>query len=271
MDDLLKVFLAETAECLAECQGELATLRQAPDDAAPVDNILRLIRSVRETSGFLGMPSLQVAANAAIDGLEGARAGLPDSADRLVAIADESLARMQTVVEGLAADVAAAAAAPAPAVLATKRPSRKKKPHPAPRPPEDEEDDDGGRAAAPSAPHPTSPAALPPPPPAPPLPPSASPPAEPPPDRAPVEPALPAPVAPDGTVRVSAEMLENLLSTVSRLMAAQTEMMQLLKTKEPATVPPVVTPAPGAVPTAVARDVAPADTATPDTATEAAP
>src|SRR5262249_38096236 len=88
---------------------------------------------------------------------------------------------------------------------------------------------------------------------------------------APVEPALPAPVAPDGTVRVSAEMLENLLSTVSRLMAAQTEMMQLLKTKEPATVPPVVTPAPGAVPTAVARDVAPADTATPDTATEAAP
>src|SRR5215831_570378 len=148
MDDLLKVFLAETAECLAECQGDLATLRQAPDDAAPVDNILRLIRSVRETSGFLGMPSLQVAANAAIDGLEGARAGLPDSADRLVAIADESLARMQTVVEGLAADVAAAAAAPAPAVLATKRPSRKKKPDPEPRPPEDAEEDDGGVGAA---------------------------------------------------------------------------------------------------------------------------
>src|SRR5215831_13695560 len=121
MDDLLKVFLAETAECLAECQGDLAKLRQAPADAAPVDNILRLVRSVRETSGFLGMPALQVAANAAIDGLEGARAGLPASADRILAVADESLARMQTVVEGLVADAAAAAVAtgPAPAVLAT--------------------------------------------------------------------------------------------------------------------------------------------------------
>src|SRR5262245_19865327 len=150
MDDLLKVFLAETAECLAECQGELAKLRQAPADAAPVDNILRLIRSVRETSGFLGMPALQVAANAAIDGLEGARAGLPDSADRVIAIANESLARMQTVVEGLVADAAAAAvaAAPVPAVLATKRPTRKKKPDAEPRPAEDTEED-GGAASAP--------------------------------------------------------------------------------------------------------------------------
>src|SRR5262249_43195994 len=146
MDDLLKVFLAETAECLAECKGEVAKLRQAPADAAPVDNILRLIRSVRETSGFLGMPALQVAANAAIDGLEGARAGLPDSADRVIAIADESLARMQTVVEDLVADAAAAAvaAAPAPAVLATKRPSRKKKPDAEPKPLEDAEEDDAG-------------------------------------------------------------------------------------------------------------------------------
>src|SRR5215831_20833552 len=141
MDDLLKVFLAETAECLVECQGDLEKLRQAPADAAPVDDILRLIRSVRETSGFLGMPALQVAANAAIDGLEGARAGLPDSADRVIAIADESLARMQTVVEALVAEAAAAAAASAPAVLATKRPSRKKKPDAEPRPLEEAEED----------------------------------------------------------------------------------------------------------------------------------
>src|SRR5215813_9459196 len=125
MDDLLKVFLAETAECLAECQGELATLRQAPDDATPVDNILRLIRSVRETSGFLGMPALQVAANAAIDGLEAARGRLPGSADRIVAIAGDSLAQIKTVVDGLATDDPAGTA---PTVLATKRPSRKKKP-----------------------------------------------------------------------------------------------------------------------------------------------
>src|SRR5262249_53095669 len=78
---------------------------------------------------------------------------------------------------------------------------------------------------------------------APPAPPAAAPPAAPV-QPAPVESALPASVAPDGTVRVSAEMLENLLSTVSRLMAAQTEMMQLLKTKEPAAVPPIVNPAP---------------------------
>ena len=58
------------------------------------------------------------------------------------------------------------------------------------------------------------------------------------------EPPSPVP-APDGTVRVSAEMLENLLSTVSRLMAAQTEMMQLLKTKDPAPGTPASGPAPG--------------------------
>jgi chemotaxis protein histidine kinase CheA len=270
MDDLLKVFLAETAECLAECQGDLAKLRQAPTDTAPVDNILRLVRSIRETSGFLGMPGLQVAANAAIDGLEAARASLPGSADRVVAIADESLARMQVVVEGLVAD--AAAAAPAPAVLATKRPSRKKKPDAEPRPAEDAEEDEAavGAAAASTAAAPPAVetsdavAAAPPVPAAPAL---AAPPAQP----APVEPALPAPVAPDGTVRVSAEMLENLLSTVSRLMAAQTEMMQLLKTKEPAAAPPVVTPVPTVAPPAAARDAAPADAAIPDTATKAAP
>jgi chemotaxis protein histidine kinase CheA len=254
MDDLLKVFLAETAECLAECQGDLAKLRQAPTDTAPVDNILRLVRSIRETSGFLGMPGLQVAANAAIDGLDAARASLPGSADRVVAIADESLARMQTVVEGLVADAAAAAAAPAAAVLATKRPSRKKKPDAEPRPPEDAEEDEAavGAAAASAAASPAvetrdAVAA------APPVPAASTPAA---PSAQPVEPALPAPVAPDGTVRVSAEMLENLLSTVSRLMAAQTEMMQLLKTKEPAAVPPVV---------------ASADAAIPDTAAKAAP
>ncbi|HTO82269.1 MAG TPA: hypothetical protein VMQ73_08540 [Methylomirabilota bacterium] len=263
MDDLLKVFLAETAECLAECQGEAAKLRQAPADAAPVDNILRLIRSVRETSGFLGMPALQVAANAAIDGLEGARAGLPDSADRVIAIADESLARMQTVVEGLVAEAAAVTAAPAPTVLATKRPSRKKKPDAEPKPPEDAEEDETATSAAAASAAAASPAvgasytvAV-----APAVPAASAPPvpaAQP----APVEPALPASIAPDGTVRVSAEMLENLLSTVSRLMAAQTEMMQLLKTKEPAAVPPVVAPPPAA---------APADATTPDAAAQTAP
>src|SRR5215467_2960336 len=104
MDDLLKVFLAETAECLVECQGDLERLRQSPDDTAALDNILRLIRSVRETSGFLGMPALQVAANAAIDGLEAARGRLPGSADRIVAIAGDSLAQIKTVVDGLATD-----------------------------------------------------------------------------------------------------------------------------------------------------------------------
>src|SRR5215475_4967424 len=143
MDDLLKVFLAETAECLAECRGETAKLRQAPADTEPVDDILRLIRSVRETSGFLGMPALQVAANTAIDDLEAARAHLPGSADRIVAIAEENLARIKTVVEGLTSEPPMATAAPAPGVLATKKPARKKKPAPATKPAAETEEDEG--------------------------------------------------------------------------------------------------------------------------------
>ena len=235
MDDLLKVFLAETAECLVECQGDLERLRQSPDDTAALDNILRLIRSVRETSGFLGMPALQVAANAAIDGLEAARGRLPGSADRIVAIAGDSLAQIKTVVDGLATDDPAG---PAPAVLATKRPSRKKKPAAksseaeAVEPIEPEEDAPPPSVALAMAAKPSeSPAS----------------PREAPPAAVSAHPVAPADTAPaaDGTVRVSAEMLENLLSTVSRLMAAQTEMMQLLKTKEPAAAPVAVeAPAP---------------------------
>jgi len=234
MDDLLKVFLAETTECLVECQGDLEQLREAPDDTAALDNILRLIRSVRETSGFLGMPALQVAANAAIDGLEAARARLPASADRIVAMAADSLAQIKVVVDGLATDAPApaAATAPSPAVLATKRPTRKKKAAAETKPaePDEEGSDEPSAQATPAvASVSLAPAALP-----------ASVPA---PAASPLA-AAPQPSS-DGTVRVSADMLENLLSTVSRLMAAQTEMMQLLKTKEsvPAPLPvPVESP-----------------------------
>jgi hypothetical protein len=48
--------------------------------------------------------------------------------------------------------------------------------------------------------------------------------------------------ASDGTVRISAETLDNLLTTVRQLMASQTEMMQLLRQKEDAARQPAAPP-----------------------------
>src|SRR4029450_7732711 len=64
MDDLLKVFLAETTECLGEIDADATALRSSPDDPARLDKVVSLLRSVRETSGFLGLPTLHVVARA---------------------------------------------------------------------------------------------------------------------------------------------------------------------------------------------------------------
>ncbi len=237
MDDLLKVFLAETSGCLAECDADIEKLRHAPGEAGALDNILRQIRTIRETSGFLGLPRLHGVASEAIDGIAGLRAGGSDGlAGALPAVIDY-LTQVRTAVSELIQPKAmptAASSAAGESVLATKRPSRKRKATADQPVAADAEEDAapeapaGERADAPIAPAPAE---------APPTPaadiprraepaPAAMPPVS-------VSPAVPAPAA-DGTVRVSAEMIENLLSTVSRLMATQTEMMQLLRTSEAA-------------------------------------
>jgi two-component system chemotaxis sensor kinase CheA len=65
MDDLLAEFLTETNENLAELDTALLRLERAPDDAATISQIFRLVHTIKGTCGFLGLPRLERVAHAA--------------------------------------------------------------------------------------------------------------------------------------------------------------------------------------------------------------
>ena len=64
MDDLLSDFLTETNESLAELDVALITLERTPDDAETLRFIFRLVHTIKGTCGFLGLPRLERVAHA---------------------------------------------------------------------------------------------------------------------------------------------------------------------------------------------------------------
>lgn len=65
MDDLLREFLTETNESLDVVDVELVKFEQEPNNARILDNIFRLVHTVKGTCGFLGLPRLEALAHAA--------------------------------------------------------------------------------------------------------------------------------------------------------------------------------------------------------------
>jgi two-component system chemotaxis sensor kinase CheA len=65
MDDLLREFLIETGESLDVVDVELVRFEQEPDNAKILDNIFRLVHTIKGTCGFLGLPRLETLAHAA--------------------------------------------------------------------------------------------------------------------------------------------------------------------------------------------------------------
>ncbi|MBN8936728.1 MAG: chemotaxis protein CheW [Rhizobiales bacterium] len=65
MDDLLREFLVETNESLDVVDAELVRFEQEPDNADILDNIFRLVHTIKGTCGFLGLPRLEALAHAA--------------------------------------------------------------------------------------------------------------------------------------------------------------------------------------------------------------
>ncbi|MGH6928720.1 MAG: hypothetical protein ACREEV_10420 [Dongiaceae bacterium] len=102
MDDLLKVFLGETAECLAACWIAVDELRENPGDSAALVELLRQVRTVQETSRFLGMTSLNAAASLTLESLESATSRRPASIDRIVPIAVDGLQRVEEIIRAIA-------------------------------------------------------------------------------------------------------------------------------------------------------------------------
>src|ERR1700761_608652 len=64
MDDLLREFLTETAENLANLDVELVQLEQNPNDANLLSSIFRMVHTIKGTCGFLGLPRLEHVAHA---------------------------------------------------------------------------------------------------------------------------------------------------------------------------------------------------------------
>ncbi len=64
MDDLLADFLTETNESLLELDVALITLERTPDDAETLSFIFRLVHTIKGTCGFLGLPRLERVAHA---------------------------------------------------------------------------------------------------------------------------------------------------------------------------------------------------------------
>src|SRR5438067_3891174 len=65
MDELLREFLTETTESLDLFDVELVKFEQDPNNAKILDNIFRLVHTIKGTCGFLGLPRLEALAHAA--------------------------------------------------------------------------------------------------------------------------------------------------------------------------------------------------------------
>jgi two-component system chemotaxis sensor kinase CheA len=65
MDELLRDFLTETNESLDTVDVELVRFEREPDNAKILDNIFRLVHTIKGTCGFLGLPRLEALAHAA--------------------------------------------------------------------------------------------------------------------------------------------------------------------------------------------------------------
>jgi chemotaxis protein histidine kinase CheA len=298
MDDLLSVFIAETSQSLDEGEASFQAIQKAPGDHDAIDNLLRLMNSIRETSGFLGLPALNAMAVMAVDQLTQLRSSQGTDAWERIPAVKESLRVLRTLLSDLAeraggADAAkseskAKEAAPAKAPAAAEtfadedaagdavadegraeeteaekpaaqeslareakaakpakepkepKPSRAKATRQAKPAPEESEEDSlpPAKAAKPAKAARSKPASAP----------APEPVAEAPAPAAavpePVEAAAPAPAAPvqpqpapaaapqapmAGAVVVQAQTLDTLLNTVNNLMAAQAEMIQLMR------------------------------------------
>lgn len=102
MDDLLADFLTETNENLAELDLALVTLERTPDDADTLALIFRLVHTIKGTCGFLGLPRLERVAHAAESVLGKVRDGAVAVTPEMVSLVLTALDRVKAIIAGLA-------------------------------------------------------------------------------------------------------------------------------------------------------------------------
>lgn len=97
MDDLLTEFLTETNESLDVVDCELVKFEQEPNNAKILDNIFRLVHTIKGTCGFLGLPRLEALAHAAETLMGKFREGVAVTPDAVTLIL-ESLDRIKEIL-----------------------------------------------------------------------------------------------------------------------------------------------------------------------------
>ncbi|SDI66229.1 MULTISPECIES: hybrid sensor histidine kinase/response regulator [Bradyrhizobium] len=102
MDDLLREFLTETSESLDTVDNQLVRFEQDPTDAKILDNIFRLVHTIKGTCGFLGLPRLEALAHAGETLMGKFRDGMPVTAGAVTLILS-SIDRIKEILAGLEA------------------------------------------------------------------------------------------------------------------------------------------------------------------------
>lgn len=100
MDDLLQEFLTETSESLDVVDLELVRFEQEPNNAKILDNIFRLVHTIKGTCGFLGLPRLEALAHAGETLMGKYRDGKPVTEDGVSYIL-QSIDRLKEILIGL--------------------------------------------------------------------------------------------------------------------------------------------------------------------------
>src|SRR5579885_1988155 len=103
MDDLLREFLTETSESLDTVDNQLVKFEQEPNNAKILDNIFRLVHTIKGTCGFLGLPRLEALAHAGETLMGKFRDGMPVTAEAVTLILS-SIDRIKEILGGLEAN-----------------------------------------------------------------------------------------------------------------------------------------------------------------------
>jgi len=106
MDELLSEFLTETNENLDVIDVELVTLEKNPDNPGLIDNIFRLVHTIKGTCGFLGLPRLESVAHSAENILGKVRDGTMSPTPEVISLVLEALDQIKEIMGELEANEA---------------------------------------------------------------------------------------------------------------------------------------------------------------------
>lgn len=101
MDDIIAEFLTETSESMTELDNLLVMLEQTPRDAELITKIFRIIHTIKGTCGFLGLPRLERIAHKSEDVLGLFRDRKLDAEPASISLILEALDRIKQIIPGI--------------------------------------------------------------------------------------------------------------------------------------------------------------------------